>query len=127
MPRGMQNGLDPLGDESLINREKLFEIVRNYRIEGLTIKENPDGSYNISFTTLSRSQEDGKKAAEDAVENDEVPTKEPINVDFSPEERMPAAASTGNVVVRVAMNVEDEKKLLAEKYPKEFLRSNGLI
>lgn len=123
-------------EQSLVNKKRLFEIVKNYEIRQLQLKENDDGSYDISFTTMSRSQQDGMNAAQQSVQNGGpagpgAPGAEPLPVPPPEVEKAPAAAAT-KVVVKVAMEEEAEespekiREQLEQKYPKQFLRNMGL-
>ena len=128
------------GDKSLINKKRLLEIVQNYEISGLSIKENDDGSASISFNTLSRSQQDGIDAAHMQQQQQEMqnistkplpgPGSEEMDVI---EEPMPAAASASpQIMVRVAKELQTSSKpnpfeVLAKKYPRKYLKSMGII
>lgn len=138
MMPGMEQGVPENGEKSLINKKRLLEIVQNYEISGLSIKENDDGSASISFNTLSRSQQEGIDAAHMQQQQQEMqgiketipgPGSEDMDVI---EEPMPAAAAISpRVMVRVAEDLRpprpvDITKILTQKYPRKYLKSMGI-
>lgn len=133
--------VDTLTDENnddLINNKKLLDIVKNYRIDKLTVTHHTkDDTYDVSFSTLSRSQERNQKAME--AQQNGLPQQQDLEMPEVPEvPEAPAepvvpkpATASAKIVVRVADQLKPKPKpdlkALASKYPRKYLKQMGII
>jgi hypothetical protein len=134
------DGLDLDSNDDLINNKKLLEIVKNYRIDKLTVTHHTkDDTYDVSFSTLSRSEERNQKAMQEAEKQngmEEANRMEGAEVPPEPEpepepQAKPMPMASSNVVVKVSDQLKPKPKpdlkALASKYPRKYLKKMGIM